>query len=70
MKKESVTAPPRPFKARLKHYHRSASPALYLRKRKRWEDISPSKLIDASLSSQQGKIDLKIKLAPRTELAV
>lgn len=36
-----------PFKAKLRHYHRSASSDLYEKRQKRWEDTSPSDLSGA-----------------------
>ena len=50
------------FKARLRHYHRTASPSIYKRKQKRWEDVLPSRLGDASLSAPQEAIDLTVKI--------
>lgn len=52
-----------PFKAKLRHYHRTASPSLYSRKQKRWEDASASELGDASVSDHHGDIDLAERLA-------
>lgn len=38
-----------PFKAKLRHYHRSASPELYTKKQKRWEEVSPVDLSDTAM---------------------
>jgi hypothetical protein len=38
--------PVEPFKAKLRHYHRSASPELYVKKQKRWDDASPEEFSD------------------------
>ncbi len=62
MHKNAATQSTGPFKAKLRHYHRTASPALYARKQKRWEDVSPSDLGDSSVSGAHGAIDLKRKL--------
>lgn len=59
--------PTGPFKAKLRHYHRTASPELYSRKQKRWEDVSPSELGDASVSDTQGKIDLRARTSSNKE---
>ncbi len=61
MHKNAVTQSTGPFKAKLRHYHRTASPALYARKQKRWEDVSLSELGDASVSGTHGEIDLTAK---------
>jgi len=56
-----------PFKAKLRHYHRSASPSLYERKQKRWEDVSPSELGDATIAGSQDNIGLAARLTPSEE---
>ena len=63
MPKKSQLQSAAPFKAKLRHYHRSVSPALYDRKQKRWEDVSLSELGDATISESQGNIDLAVRLA-------
>jgi len=64
MNKKSSLRLAAPFKAKLRYYHRSASPSLYERKQKRWEDVSPSELGDASISESQGSIDLAARHNP------
>lgn len=55
-----------PFKARLRHYHRTASPALYSRKERRWEEASASEFGGAtrspSKSHTKGKDSVKLTL--------
>ncbi|NWK57313.1 hypothetical protein HW115_16960 [Verrucomicrobiaceae bacterium N1E253] len=38
-----------PFKAKLRHYHRSAAPDLYDEKQKRWVEVSPTELSDTEM---------------------
>ncbi|MGB0993517.1 MAG: hypothetical protein ACPG32_13745 [Akkermansiaceae bacterium] len=35
------------FRAKLRHYHRSASPEFFSRKRKRWENLSQQEFSDS-----------------------
>ncbi|MCP5536227.1 MAG: hypothetical protein H7A51_08345 [Akkermansiaceae bacterium] len=63
MHKNSKPEPLAPFKAKLRHYHRTASPALYSRKQKRWEDVSPAELGDASVADSHVRVDLGKRLS-------
>lgn len=65
MHKKTSSQSTEPFKAKLRHYHRTASPSLYSRKQKRWEDVSASELSDSSVSESQGAINLGSKDAPK-----
>ncbi|MFK7909294.1 MAG: hypothetical protein AB8F34_01695 [Akkermansiaceae bacterium] len=58
---------PGPFKAKLRHYHRSASPELYARRNRRWEDVSASEFPDASLPKKKFSPKLSIKLKTSNE---
>lgn len=64
MQKKSPQTSLGPFKAKLRHYHRTASPSLYAKKHKRWEDVSSNKLGDMSLSQPKENVNLSIKLTP------
>ena len=51
--------PTEPFKAKLRHYHRSASPELYAKKQKRWDDASPEEFSDSTKPKVSAIPDLK-----------
>jgi len=67
MSKKTHIKSARPFKARLRHYHRSASPKLYSKRQKNWEDVSASQLGDATVPEAIETVDLTIKLTPKQQ---
>lgn len=58
MNTHSKQTPSTPFRARLKYYHRTASPDLYSRKQKRWEDCSTGDLAEIAPKEKSTAMDL------------
>jgi len=61
MQSHTKLTTPAPFRAKLRHYHRTAAPDLYERKQKRWEDCSSSDLANIGNDKNDG-VDLSLKL--------